>query len=61
MCDTFAWQLGDIMVICDSGALCHMYHSSNGMLNYHDSKATRRMANGARCLIEGYGDLPLTS
>ena len=27
-----AWQVGDLTVICDSGASCHMSHSSTGML-----------------------------
>ena len=26
-CSALAWQVGDLTVICDSGASCHMSHS----------------------------------
>ena len=31
-CSALAWQVGDLTVICDSGASCHMSHSSTGMI-----------------------------
>ena len=55
-----AWQMGDLTVICDSGASCHMSHSSAGMLNYRESNANMRTASGEIYPIEGYGNLPLT-
>ena len=48
------------MVICDSGASCHMSYASSEMMNYRESSAYMRTASGARYPIEGYGDLPLT-
>ena len=59
-CSALAWQVGDLTLICDSGASCHMSHSSTGMVNYHESNTYMRTASGARYPIEGYGDLPLT-
>ena len=59
-CSALAWQVGDLMVICDSGASCHMSHSATGMLDYRESNAYMRTASGSRYPIEGYGDLPLT-
>ena len=53
-------EKGDVPVICDSGASCHMSCSSTGMFNYRESNATMRTASGGKCPIEGYGDLPLT-
>ena len=55
-----AWQVGDLTVICDSGAACHLSHSSTGMMNYRESNAYMRTASGARYPIGGYGDLPFT-
>ena len=57
-CTAFAWQVGDLTVICDSGASCYMSHTSSGM-NYRESNAYMRTASGARCPIEGYDNLPL--
>ena len=59
-CSVLAWQVGDLTVICDSGASCHMSHSSTGMISYRESNAYMRTASGARYPIEIYGDLPLT-
>ena len=59
-CSALAWQVGDLTMICDSGASCHMSHSSTGMINYRESNAYMRTASGSRYPIEGYGDLPLT-
>ena len=59
-CSALAWQVGDLTVICDSGASCHMSHSSTGMVNYRESNAYMRKASGSRYSIESYGDLPLT-
>ena len=60
-CSTLAWHIGDLTVICDSGASCHMSHSSTGMkLNYRESNANMRTASGERYPIEGYGNLRLT-
>ena len=59
-CRARAWQVGDIPVICDNGASCHMSYSSTGMLNYRETNAFMRTASGKRFPIEGYGDLPLT-
>ena len=36
-CSALAWQVGDLTVICDSGASCHISHSATGMLNYLES------------------------
>ena len=52
--------MGDLPVICDSGASCHMSYSSTGMINYREADATMRTASGKGYPIEGYGDLPLT-
>ena len=38
-CSALAWQVGDLTVMCDSGASCHMSHSSTGMINYRESNA----------------------
>ena len=54
-----AWQVGDLTVICDSRASCHMSPSATGMLNYRESNAYMRTASGSRYPIEGNGDLPL--
>ena len=59
-CSAPAWKVGDLTVICDSGASCHIPHSATGMLNYRESNAYMRTASGSRYLIEGYGDLQLT-
>ena len=59
-CSALAWQVGDLTVICNSGASCHMSHSSSGMINYRESNAYMRTASGSRYPIEGYGNLPLT-
>ena len=55
-----AWQVGDLPVVCDNGASCHMCHSSTGITFYREANATMRTASGKRYPIEGYGDLPLT-
>ena len=57
--NALAWHMGDLPVICDNGASCHMSHSSTGMINYCEANATMRTASGKRYPIEGYGDLPL--
>ena len=36
-CSALAWEVGDLTVICDSGASCSMSHSSTGMINYRES------------------------
>ena len=59
-CSALAWQVGNLTVICDSGASCHMSHLSTRIINYRESNAYMRTASGARYLIEDYGDLPLT-
>ena len=59
-CSAPAWQVGDVTVICDNGASCHMSHSATAMLNYRESNAYMRTASGSRYPIEGCGDLPLT-
>ena len=58
--NALAWQMGDLPVICDNNASCHISHSSTGMINYREANATMRTASGKRYPIEGYGDLPLT-
>ena len=35
-CSALAWQVGDLTVICDSMATCHLSHSSTGMINYRE-------------------------
>ena len=57
-CSALAWQVGDLTVICDSGASYHMSYSSTGMMNYRESNAYMRTESGARYPIEGYGDSP---
>ena len=52
--------MGDPTIICDSGASCHMSHSLTGIINYRGPNAYIQTANGARYVIKGYGDLPLT-
>ena len=59
-CSALAWQVGDLTVIYDSGASCHMSHSATEILNYRESNAYMWTASGSRYPIEGYGDLPLT-
>ena len=59
-CSAHAWQVGDLTVICGSGASCHMSHSATGMLNYRESNAYMQTASRSRYPIEGYGDIPLT-
>ena len=59
-CSVLAWQVGNLTVICDSGASYRMPHSSTGMLNFCESNANMLTASGERYPIEGYGDLPLT-
>ena len=59
--NALAWQMGDLPVICDNGASCHMSHSSTGMINYREANATMRMASGRRYPIKGYGELRLPS
>ena len=59
-CSALAWQVGDLTVICDSGATCHLSHSSTGIMHYRESNAYMRTASGARYSTEGYGDLPFT-
>ena len=58
--NALAWQMGDLPVMNDNGASCHMSHSSTGMVDYREANATMRTASGKRYPIEGYGDLPLT-
>ena len=58
--NALVWKMGDLPVICDNGASCHMSYSSSGMINYREADATMRTASGKRYPIEGYGDLPLT-
>ena len=38
------WQVGDISVICDIGASCHMSHSSTGKINYREAKTSMKTA-----------------
>ena len=52
--------MGDIAVICDNGASCHITFSSTRMINNREAKTFMRTASGSRYPIEGYGDLPLT-
>ena len=58
-CSALAWQVGNLTVICDSGASCHV-----SLINRNDEllRVERLHADGKRCEIpvEGYGDLPLT-
>ena len=58
-CSALAWQIRDLPVFRDSGASCHMTHSSTGMVTYRKGNATIRTASGTRYTIEGYGDLSL--
>ena len=51
--NALACQMGDLPVICDNSALCHMSHSSAGMINYREVNATLRTASGKRNPIEG--------
>ena len=57
---TLDWQVGDILVICDNEASCHMSYSSTGMISYREAKTFMKTASGTEYPIEGYGDLPLT-
>ena len=57
---TLAWQVGDLTVICDSGASCHMSYSPIRMMNFRKSNAYMRTVSGVRYPMGGYGDLPLT-
>ena len=65
---TLDWQVGEISVICDNGAschmsysfTCHMSYSSTGMINYREAKTFMNTDSGTKYPIEGYGDLPLT-
>ena len=57
---TLAWQMGDLLVICDNRESCHKSHSSTGIINYREAYATMRTASGKRYPIEGYGDFSLT-
>ena len=59
-CRELPWQRGDVPVIDDSGASCHISCSSTGMFNYRESNATMRTASGEKRPVEGYGDLSLT-
>ena len=59
-CSALAWQVGDLTVICDSRASCHMSHSATEMLNYRESNAYIRTASESKYTIEVYGNLPLT-
>ena len=54
--------MGDLPVVCDNGALCHMSHIPTGMLNCRTTEDTRamRIASGNIYSIQGYNDLPLT-
>ena len=52
--------MGDILVICDNGASCHMSSSSTGMINYRETQTFMKTASSSKYPIEGYGDLPLT-
>ena len=38
--NALVWQMGNLPVICDNGASCHMSHSSTGMINYRESNST---------------------
>ena len=58
--NALAWQMGDLPVIYDNGASCHISHSSTGIIKYREANATMRKARGKSYPIEGYGDLPLT-
>ena len=52
--------MGDLPVICENGASCHMTCSSTGIINYREANTFMRTASSKRYPIEGYGDLPLT-
>ena len=53
--------MGDLPVVFDNGASCHMSHSSTGMVNYREAKATIcTTSGGKRYPIEGYDALSLT-
>ena len=54
------WQVGDISVICDNGAPCHMSYLSTRMVNDREAKAFMKTASGTKYPIESCGDLPLT-
>ena len=41
--NALAWQMGDLLVICDNGVSCHMPHSSSGMVNCREANGTLRM------------------
>ena len=52
--------MGDLPVICDSGASNHhMSNSSTGRIDYGEADATMRTASGNRYPIERYGNPPL--
>ena len=55
-----SWQMGDLPVIWDNGASCHMSHLSSCRINYREAYATIRTASCKRYPIEDYGDLPPT-
>ena len=59
-CSALPWQVGDLIVICDSGASCHMSHSSAGMLNYRESNANivRRAVRDTRSRVTAIYRLP---
>ena len=46
------WQVGDLPVICDNGASCHISHSSADMISYREANDTMRTASGKRYPIE---------
>ena len=54
--------MGDIPVILDNGASCHMSNSSNGQINNREAYAAIiiRTASGKRYPIEDHSDLPPT-
>lgn len=52
-CTMHAWQVGDLVVIVDGGAPCHMSKSSAGTINYRESFAMQT-AGRKRYLIEGF-------
>ena len=54
-CSACAWQVGDIPVICDNGASCHMSYSSTGMLNYRETNAScvQRAVRDSRSSVTG--------
>ena len=57
--NALAWLMGDLPVICDNSASCHMSHRSTGMIHYSEANSTMRTASGKSYPIEGYGDLPI--